>query len=235
MSDQASKDTIEHNIPKHVVITCDGNRRWAKSKGLPKILGHRKGVENIEILVDAAREAGIKYLTCWVLSTENREERGDEFEYMMELAREFSDKYKKKCLDEKIRYRHIGRKDRLPEDVVADLNEMEEKTANLDGFNFSLAIDYGGRDELVRTFKKIAEKGLEISEETISNNLDTAGMPDPDLLIRTGAHVRLSGIMPWAGVYSELYFTDTLFPDFGKEELTKALEYFSKVTRNFGK
>lgn len=235
MSEHSEKDKIEKNIPQHVVITCDGNRRWAKAHGLPKILGHRKGVENIEVLVDAARKMGVQYLTCWVLSTENREERVDEFEYMMGLAREFSEKYKQKCLEEKIRYRHIGRKDRLPEDVVADLNEMEEKTAKFDGFSFSLAIDYGGRDELVRTFKKIVEKGLDINEKTISDNLDTAGMPDPDLLIRTGAHVRLSGIMPWAGVYSELYFTDTLFPDFNEEELAKAIEYFSSVTRNFGK
>ncbi len=235
MSEQPNQDKTEQNIPKHVVITCDGNRRWAKAHSLPKILGHRKGVENIEILVDAAKKSGIKYLTCWLLSTENREERSDEFEYMMELAREFSDKYKKKCIDEKIRYRHIGRKDRLPEDVVADLNEMEEKTAAFDSFNLSLAIDYGGRDELIRALKKVTDQGLEISESSISANLDTAGMPDPDLLIRTGAHIRLSGIMPWAGVYSELYFTNTLFPDFGEEELAKALEYFSNITRNFGK
>ncbi len=221
--------------PKHIVIVCDGNRRWAAANNQPKIFGHRKGVENIEILVNAARDLGVEYLTCWVLSTENREKRSDEFEYMMELAREFSTKYKKKCVEEKIKYRHIGRKDRLPVDVVKDIEEVEDVSKDFVGFNFALAVDYGGRDEILRAITKLKEQNLEITEENFSNCLDTKDMPDPDLIIRTGAHNRLSGIMPWQGTYAELYFTDVMFPAFDKNELKKAIDYFESVQRNFGK
>lgn len=234
MSQDIQKNQIEH-IPEHVAITCDGNRRWAKKQGLAKVLGHRNGLLNLEQLIEDAEKLGIKYLTLWVLSTENLTGRPDEYKYMMDLGREFTERFKKRCLEERIRFRHLGRKDRLPEDIVVSIQEMEDKTATFDGFAVNLALDYGGRDELVRAFKKLKDSGLEVNEENISACLDIAGVPDPDLMIRTGGNHRLSGIMPWASTYAELYFTDTLFPDFDKEELKKALEYFSNVQRNFGK
>src|SRR3990167_6148595 len=141
MSDQNSIDSGQKHIPTHVVITCDGNRRWADARKLSKIQGHRKGVENIETLVNAAKELGIKFLTCWVLSTENLEKRKEEVKYMMELAREFSSKYKQKCIDEKIKYRHIGRRDRLPKDVMADIDEIVDSSKDFTDFNFSMAMD----------------------------------------------------------------------------------------------
>ena len=223
-------------IPEHVVITCDGNRRWAKAKGLPTIMGHREGIKNIEKLLDAARDLGIKHISCWVLSSENLLKRSkDEIDNMMNLAREFSTKYKKKCMEENIKYRHIGRKDRLPEDIIKDITEVEETSKDNTGLNFSLIIDYGGRDEIVRTFKKMVEKGVEISEKTITQHLDTAELPDPDLMIRTGAQTRLSGLFPWQSVYSEFYFSDKMFPAFNAEDLQEAVEYFSNIKRNFGK
>lgn len=222
-------------VPKHIVITCDGNRRWAKARKLPQIEGHRRGVQNIETLVKAAKELGVEYLTCWVLSTENLEKRKNEFEYMMDLAREFSDKYKKLCVDEQIKYRHVGRKDRLPADVLKDIEEIEEVSKDFTTFNFSLAIDYGGRDEILRAATKLQADGSELTEEAFSGALDTSEMPDPDLLIRTGDRQRLSGIMPWQSIYSELYFSDKMFPDFNKEALKEAIEYFATTQRNFGK
>ena len=154
---------------------------------------------------------------------------------MMELGREFAKHFKERCLEEKIRFKHLGRKDRLPQDILDDLSDLEEKTKDFVGYTVGLALDYGGRDELIRAFNKIKAKGQEISEKIISDNLDTAGMPDPALMIRTGGQMRLSGMMPWASTYSELYFTDTLFPDFDSSELQKALDYFAGVKRNFGK
>lgn len=235
MSLDNNQNKIAGNVPEHVAITCDGNRRWAKKQGLVKMLGHRKGLENVEHLVESANELGIKYITLWLLSTENLSERPDEFKYMMDLGREFTNHFKKRCLEEKIRFKHVGRKDRLPQDIVDSINSMEEETKDFDGLTVLIALDYGGRDELVRAFKHLNSEGLEITEDNISACLDTAGIPDPALLIRTGGHVRLSGIYPWASTYAELYFTETLFPDFHKEELENALAYYSSVNRNFGK
>lgn len=225
----------DNGVPKHIIITADGNRRYAKSHGMIKMLGHRKGVEIIEDIITAAKEFGVKYITFWLLSTENFEERTDEVKYMTELAKDFAEKYKDLCIENGIRIRHFGRKDRLPEGILNEINEMEEQTKDFTEYNLGLAIDYGGRNELIRAFQKIKEKGLEITEETVSKFLDTAECPDPDLLIRTGGNRRLSGITPWAGTYAELYFTDTLFPDFSKEELKRAIDYFRSVKRNFGK
>ena len=222
-------------LPRHIAITCDGNRRWARERKLEIMFGHKRGVENVEKLADVAKELGVEYLTFWLLSTENREKRTEEFSYMMKLAREYTQRYKEKCLREKTRFIHIGRRDRLPKDIVAQIEDTEKLTKDFTEFTIILAIDYGGRNELIRAFKKIAEKKLPITEETVSKALDTAELPDPELLIRTGGNIRLSGIMPWAGVYSELYFTDTYFPAFGREELIEALDYYAGVQRNFGK
>ncbi|HLB51541.1 di-trans,poly-cis-decaprenylcistransferase [candidate division WWE3 bacterium RIFCSPHIGHO2_12_FULL_38_15] len=222
------------NTALHVAIIPDGNRRWATNKGLPPILGHKKGAENFEILCDAAKDLGVKCITLWGFSTENWKRTEDEVENVFNLARELIKKFSKKCIDEKIRLIHLGRKDRFPPDLTKLMNEMVEETKSFVNFIIGIAADYGGHDELIRALTKIREKGLELNDENIENYLDTSEMPQIDLIIRTGGEVRLSGFMSWQSAYAELYFTDTLFPDFGPEELKKALESFSKRDRRYG-
>lgn len=225
--------TMEKQLT-HIAIIPDGNRRWAKEKGLPAFEGHRRGVENFERLLYTTRDLGIKYLTAWAFSTENWKRTADENNYLFNLSREFFKKYKKKFLDEKVRFIHIGRKDRLPQYVVESLKEMEEETKIFDGFTTIIGMDYGGHDELLRTLDKIKSAGLSITQENIESNLDTAGIPAPDLIIRTSGEQRLSGFMSWQSAYAEFYFPKTYFPDFGPEQLTKAIEDFKNRDRRFG-
>ncbi len=224
---------MEKNL-QHIAIIPDGNRRWAKEKGLLGIEGHRKGAENFEILLNATRELGIKYFTSWAFSTENWKRSQEENNFLFDLAREFTKRYKKKFLSEKTKFIHIGRKDRIPADVVATLREMEEETKHFDSFVVLIGMDYGGHDELLRALDKIKEKGLEVNEENIEANLDTAGIPAPDLIIRTSGEQRLSGFMSWQSAYSEYYFPKVYFPDFGKEELKQAVDDYYNRNRRFG-
>jgi len=230
------------NVPKHVAIICDGNRRWAKKKGFESFVGHKAAAENVfEPIVRKASEIGIKYLTFWVFSTENWGRGENEVSWLMNIFRDFFDK--KIGLLDKENYKvvHIGRKDRLPKDISEKISYVEEKTKDNTGTVIVLAMDYGGRDEIIRgikkIFKKIQDKEFEIenlNEENLSQFLDTCEIPDPDLIIRTGGEKRLSGFLLWQQKHSELYFTDTLFPDFDVEEFWKALEDFQKRERRFG-
>lgn len=222
------------NIPQHIAIMMDGNRRWAKSKSMPTLEGHRKGVENWEKLSEAAKNIGVKVLSAWAFSTENWKREKEEVEYMFNLARTFTNYYKKKCLEEKVKFIHLGRKDRIPKDVMQTINEMEESTKSFTGFTVCLAIDYGGHDEIIRAVKKLQDQGLELNTENIENSLDTADLPMPDLLIRTGGEYRLSGFMSWQCAYAELYFSDLYFPDFDSEQLQIAIADYSKRDRRFG-
>ncbi|RJR27018.1 di-trans,poly-cis-decaprenylcistransferase [candidate division WWE3 bacterium] len=231
--------TDEHkekaNMVAHVAIIPDGNRRWAKEKGLPTLEGHRKGAENFELLLNAAREMGIQYFSSWAFSTENWKRSKEENEYLFELARNFTKNYKQKFIKEKVRFLHLGRRDRLPADVVKTLVEMEEETKDFDtGFTVCLGMDYGGHDELLRTINKMASQGIEFTEENIEKNLDTRGVPAPDLIIRTSGEQRLSGFMSWQSAYSEFYFPKTYFPDFGPEKLKEAVWDFMSRDRRFG-
>ena len=228
------KDENIKNTALHVAIIPDGNRRWATNKGLPPILGHKKGAENFELLCDAAKDMGVKCITLWGFSTENWKRTEDEVDNVFGLARELMKRYQKKCYDEKIRLIHLGRKDRFPPDLTEKIKEVEEGTKDFKDFIIGMAGDYGGHDELIRTIKKVQQKGLELNEENIEKNLDTVDMPQIDLIIRTGGEIRLSGFMSWQSAYAELYFSDILFPDFGPKELKKALESFSIRDRRYG-
>jgi undecaprenyl diphosphate synthase len=224
----------QKNTPKHVVVIPDGNRRWAKEKGLPAFMGHKKGAEVLEPTLRAAKKLGIKYYTTWVFSTENWKREKDEVEALFDLFRDLAKRNKKKFLKEGIRFIHLGRKDRLPKDLAELLKDLEESTKHLTDFTFSLGIDYGGHDEIIRACNNLVEEGLEINKENIESHLDTWEMPMPDLIIRTSGEQRLSGFMSWQCAYAEFYFTERHYPDFGPKELEKAIEDFMGRNRRFG-
>ncbi len=222
------------NIPLHVAIISDGNRRWAKSRMLPAAMGHKQGVDTYEKLIEKAKEMGIKVLTGWAFSTENWKRSKEEIDDLFGLVRQFAEKFKKKCLEEEIRFVHIGRKDRLPDYLLTLIAEMEELTKNFTGFTFVAAMDYGGHDELARATRKVVEQGLELNEENIEKNLDTAGLPPVDLIIRTGGEQRLSGYLSWQSAYAELFFTPKYLPEFSTEDFEKAVLDFAGRERRFG-
>ncbi len=225
---------MDLKIPSHIAILLDGNRRWAKERGLPSMMGHKAGADNIDVVINKARDMGVKCVSAWIFSTENWKRDRAEVDYIFDLARQVISKYKKKALDEHIRFVHVGRKDRLPEDILKELIEVEEQTKDYDAFTLALCADYGGHDELARAMNKVVEEGLEITEENIENHLDTHLLPQLDLIIRTGGEIRLSGFMSWQCAYAELYFTPTYFPDFDAAALEKAIEDFSLRDRRYG-
>ncbi|NMB70409.1 di-trans,poly-cis-decaprenylcistransferase [candidate division WWE3 bacterium] len=221
-------------LPTHVAIIPDGNRRWATQHGLPTLEGHRQGALNFEKLLDAAKDIGIKAVSGWFFSTENWRRTEDENKYLFDLARQLTKQYKQKVLKENIRFIHLGRKDRIPEDIVKELVDLEEKTKHINDFIVGVAMDYGGHDELIRTMEKLKAGNLLPTVENIEKNLDTQNMPMPDLIIRTGGELRLSGFMSWQAEYAELYFSKLYFPDFGPEQLKEAVADFSNRDRRFG-
>ena len=229
------------NVTQHVAIILDGNGRWAKSKGMPRNYGHAQGSKNVERICEEAWRLGIKYLTVYAFSTENWNRPQDEVDALMNLLR----RYMKTCLttasknDMKVRV--IGDITRLDEDIRSRILELEEATKNNGGLNFQIAINYGSRDELVRGIRRLAQDCVdnkqdpaEITEAVIERYLDTHGIPDPDLLIRTSGEQRLSNFLLWQLAYTEFYFTDVHWPAFTKEELIKAIEQYNKRDRRFG-
>ena len=229
------------NVPQHVAIILDGNGRWAKSKGMPRNYGHVQGSKNVERICEEAWRLGIKYLTVYAFSTENWNRPQDEVDALMNLLR----RYMKTCLttaaknDMKVRV--IGDITRLDEDIRSRILELEEATKNNGGLNFQIAINYGSRDEIVRGIRRLAQDCVdnkqdpaEITEAVIERYLDTHGIPDPDLLIRTSGEQRLSNFLLWQLAYTEFYFTDVHWPAFTKEELIKAIEQYNKRDRRFG-
>ena len=229
------------SVPQHVAIILDGNGRWAKSKGMPRNYGHVQGSKNVERICEEAWRLGIKYLTVYAFSTENWNRPQDEVDALMNLLR----RYMKTCLttaaknDMKVRV--IGDITRLDEDIRSRILELEEATKNNGGLNFQIAINYGSRDELVRGIRRLAQDCVdnkqdpaEITEAVIERYLDTHGIPDPDLLIRTSGEQRLSDFLLWQLAYTEFYFTDVHWPAFTKEELIKAIEQYNKRDRRFG-
>lgn len=224
-------------LPVHVGIIMDGNGRWAKQRNLPRTSGHKEGLNVAKVVVAAAAELGIKYITLYTFSTENWKRTEEEVGYLMGLIRrhlraEF-DFYKKNG----IKIKHIGDIDRLPADVRAEIVKATEETAHFDGMTVVLAINYGGRDEIVRGVRKLAAQGISaesITEEKISSSFDFPALPDVDLLIRTGGELRLSNFLLWHAAYAELVFTDTLWPDYTKDEFLQDIELFQKRSRRFG-
>lgn len=228
-------------IPNHVAIILDGNGRWAKSKGMPRNYGHVQGAKTVEVICEEAYRMGIQYLTVYAFSTENWNRPKDEVDALMGLLRSYMKTCLKTAAKNNMCVRVIGEKSRLDEDIRDRIAQLEEATRNNTGLHFQIAINYGGRDEIVRAVRRIAaqtaEGGLqteEITEQTVSETLDTGGIPDPDLLIRTCNEQRISNFLLWQLAYTEFYFTPVAWPDFTKEELEKAVEAYNKRDRRYG-
>lgn len=229
------------NVPEHVAIILDGNGRWAKAHGMPRNYGHIQGAKAVEDICEDAWNLGVKYLTVYAFSTENWSRPRDEVDALMKLLRN----YMKNCLQRASKnnmcVRVIGEKSRLDDDIRESIERLEEGTKNNTGLHFTIAINYGSRDEITRAVRKLAAsveagtlKAEDITEEMIASNLDTAGLPDPDLLIRTCNEKRISNFLLWQISYSEIYVTDIAWPDFDKKALEKAIEEYGKRTRKFG-
>ncbi len=225
------------NVPNHVAIIMDGNRRWAKKRGLPTSMGHSEGAKTLEKIADDCEELGIKFLTVYAFSTENWKRSKDEVDYLMKLLAKNIRDFDKRIKNRNIRFRLVGDITGLNSDLQEGIRSIEERTKDKTGLTVNIAINYGGRAELTYAMKKILENNLkveDIDENTVSKFLQTKDSPDPDLLIRTGGEQRLSGFLLWQVAYSELYFTDVLWPDFNKEELEKAILEYNNRKRNFG-
>lgn len=228
-------------VPQHVAIILDGNGRWAKAKGMPRNYGHVQGSKNVERICEDAYKMGIKYLTVYAFSTENWNRPDSEVAALMKLLRNYMKTCLKTAAKNRMKVKVIGDLAMLDADIRSRILELEEASKNNDGLNFQIAINYGSRDEMVRAIRKIAGRAQEgtlipdqISEEMFSGYLDTAGIPDPDLLIRTSGEMRLSNYLLWQLAYTEFYFTDIAWPDFTKEELKKAIMQYNSRDRRYG-
>ena len=227
------------NVPEHLAIILDGNGRWAKRKGLPRNAGHVKGAHVVEDMCEIVWNKGIKIFTVYAFSTENWSRPADEVDALMGLLREYMKNSIKRAMKNNMKVRIIGDKSALAPDLQASIADLEEKTAGNTGLLFQIALNYGGRDEIVRAVRKLSsENDIEfmkgITDKDISDALDTAGEHDPDLLIRTCGEQRISNFLLWQLAYSEFYFTDCAWPDFNEAELDKALESYASRTRRFG-
>ena len=226
------------SVPNHVAIILDGNGRWAKAKGLPRTAGHVQGAKTVEDICEIAYNMGINYLTVYAFSTENWNRPQDEVDTLMNLLRSYMKNCLKRAQKNNMCVRVLGDKTRLDDDIREKIAKLEEATAANTGLHFQIAINYGSRDEITRAVRKIAEKAADkelspadINEMSIAKELDTAGLPDPDLLIRTSGEQRLSNFMLWQLAYTEFYYTPVHWPDFNKAELEKAVESYQKRDR----
>ena len=230
------------NVPQHIAIILDGNGRWAKAKGMPRNYGHAQGSKNVEKICEEAWRMGIKYLTVYAFSTENWSRPENEVAALMKLLRNYMKTCLKKAAKNDMKIRVIGDIEPLDDDIKSRIRELEAATTDNGGLNFTIALNYGSRDELTRAAQKMAKdcaegkiKAEEIDESVFETYLDTHGIPDPDMMIRTSGEQRLSNYLLWQLAYSEFYFTDVPWPDFTKEELVKAIEEYNHRHRRFGK
>ena len=228
-------------IPNHIAIILDGNGRWAKSKGMPRSYGHVKGCANLESICDDIKDIGVKYLTVYAFSTENWKRSREEVEGLMKLFRSYLKKCKKSAAKNKMRVKVIGDISAFDEDIQESVRELEEFSKDYDELFFQIALNYGSRDVIVRGVRRLAQDAVEgkikpeeITEDTFGNYLDTAGIPDPDFMIRTSGEQRLSNYLLWQLAYTEFYFTDVAWPDFHKPELMKAIEKYNERDRRYG-
>ena len=231
----------KEDMPKHIAIIMDGNRRWARNRGKPASFGHKAGAKALEKIVRYANKIGLEYITVYAFSTENWKRAEEEVKSLMMLLQSYLDDYSKRADSENIKVKILGDITALSAGMQKSIINCMERTKNNTGVTFNIALNYGGRDEIVRAVKKIAEQVKEekikiedINEKTISNNLYTEGMPDPDLVIRTSGEIRLSNFLPWQVVYSEFLFVDKNWPDFSEEDLDNAIIEYQKRTRKFG-
>jgi len=229
------------SLPQHVAIIMDGNGRWAKARGLPRIAGHKKGADALRSVMTACRDTGVKYLTIYAFSSENWKRPESEISDLMQLLQHYLQQELDTLHENNVRMRFIGNTSLLDDTTRDKIADATERTARNTEFHLTVALSYGSREEIARAMRKVAEnvasgalKAEDITEETVATFLDTADLPDPDLLIRTGGEQRLSNFLLWQSAYTEFYFTDTLWPDFGKEHFAKALEEFARRERRFG-
>ena len=229
------------NVPNHIAIILDGNGRWAKAKGMPRSYGHVKGCANLETICDDMKELGVKYVTVYAFSTENWKRSREEVEGLMKLFRS----YLKKCLKiserNKMKVKIIGDITAFDQDIQEKIVQLEEFSKDYDELYFQIALNYGSRDEITRGMRRMAQDVAEgkllpseVTEDAIGNYLDTAGVPDPDLMIRTSGELRLSNFLLWQMAYTEFYFTDVPWPDFNKAELVRAIEKYNQRDRRYG-
>ena len=228
-------------IPAHIAIILDGNGRWAKAKGMPRNYGHAQGSKNVERICEEAYRMGVKYLTVYAFSTENWNRPKDEVDALMKLLSNYMKTCLKTAAKNDMKVRVIGDKTGLDEDIRNRIAELEEATKDNGGLNFQIALNYGSRDEIVRAVRRVSEdvkegkvKPEDIDEKMFETYLDTHGIPDPDLMIRTSGELRLSNYLLWQLAYTEFYFTDIPWPDFTKEELSKAIEQYNRRDRRYG-
>ena len=225
------------NVPQHIAIILDGNGRWAKAKGMPRNYGHAQGSKNVEKICEEAWRMGIKYLTVYAFSTENWSRPENEVAALMKLLRNYMKTCLKTAAKNDMKIRVIGDIEPLDDDIKSRIRELEAATTDNGGLNFTIALNYGSRDELTRAAQKMAKDCAEgkIDESVFETYLDTHGIPDPEMMIRTSGEQRLSNYLLWQLAYSEFYFTDVPWPDFTKEELVKAIEEYNHRHRRFGK
>ena len=227
-------------VPNHIAIILDGNGRWAKKRGMPRSFGHVKGSENLEDICEVAKELGVKYLTVYAFSTENWKRSKEEVDGLMKLFRNYLKKCIKISQKNNMRVKVIGDITAFDSDIQESIEKLEDFSKDFTDLHFQIALNYGSRDEITRAVNRMLEDQkagkLEtpVSEDTISDYLDTAGLPDPDLMIRTSGELRLSNYLLWQLAYSEFYFTDVPWPDFKKEELVKAIEKYNERDRRYG-
>ena len=229
------------NLPVHIAIIMDGNRRWARSKGKPVAFGHKEGAKTLEKIVRYANKIGIKYLTVYAFSTENWKRAEDEVNALMFLLQSYIEDYSKRADSENIKVQFLGDISAFSPKMQKGIIDCTNRTKNNTGITFNIALNYGGRAEIIKAVKEIVQEVnnnqlelKDINEELISNKLYTAGQPDPDLLIRTSGEIRLSNFLPWQLVYSEFLFIEKNWPDFNEEDLDKAIEVYQKRTRKYG-
>ena len=241
------KETVEEyqlnpeKMPKHIAIIMDGNGRWATKRALPRKAGHKAGAEALEKIIYAAKDMGLEHLTVYAFSTENWKRSEEEVGAIMDLLRMYLKNYFKKFLNDNVRMDVIGDISRLDKDIQEAILEIEEISKEKTGLSVHIALNYGGRDEIRRAVAKIAAdvaegklNAADVTEDIITNALDTAGTPDPELLIRTSGEERISNFLLWQIAYSEFYFSEMLWPDFNKTELQKAIYYYQNRERRFG-
>ena len=229
------------SLPRHIAIIMDGNGRWAKSRGLPRTAGHKKGADSLRTILNACRESGVQFLTIYAFSSENWKRPSDEISDLMQLLRLYLQQELDSMHENQVRMRFIGDLTQLDTDLRGMVKEAMEMTSRNHAFNLTVALSYGSRQEIVRSVRKLAAdvqagvlKVEDISEEIVTSVLDTTGIPDPDLLIRTGGEQRLSNFLLWQSAYTEFYFTPVLWPDFDRAHFTEALEEYAKRERRYG-
>jgi undecaprenyl diphosphate synthase len=229
---------IPSQVPAHVAIIMDGNGRWARRRGLPRLAGHRAGVDNLRRVLEAAAEFGIRYLTIYAFSTENWSRPPDEVRGLLNILEDVIDRELQSLNKNGVQLRHIGRLERLSPELQAKVHQAVEMTQHNERLVLNIAWNYGGRDEIVQAVRHMMENGVlpdEVDEDLVSRYLYTAGIPDPDLIIRTSGELRVSNFLIWQGAYAEWYVTPTFWPDFGRDELLEALWEYARRDRRFGR